>query len=146
MYKFLLVAVLSTTIAAPALAAPGNYIGPGVTFGLGPSGDASFGLESKFDLSSSWSFRPGIAFGNGGTQYGALVSYNLDIFSNPAFTPFVGAGVAHYTNNNNSTTTPLLAVGLDYELSPQWVLLTKVNIPLSNNLSTGINISAGYRF
>jgi hypothetical protein len=145
MYKLLLAVVLSTTIAAPALAFNGNYIGPGVTFGLGPSGDAAIGIESKFDVSPNWSFRPAIAFGNGGTLYGASVTYNLDILSKSStFTPFVGGGVSHYTNT--STTTPVLNLGLDYQLNNDWVFLTKINIPLNNNLSTGFNFSAGYRF
>jgi hypothetical protein len=149
MHKFLLLTttLLATAIAAPAMAFQGNYIGPGLTFGLGRNSDTTFGIESKFDVSDRLSLRPNVFFGNGGTQFGAALTYNLDIFNNSAFTPFLGAGVSFYNNNSgSSTTTPLIAIGMDYEFNPNWVLLTKVNVPLSNNLNSGFNISAGYRF
>jgi hypothetical protein len=145
MYKFLLAGVLSATMTAPALAFNGNYIGPGITFGLGPGSDVSFGLESKFDVAPNWSLRPAIAFGNGGTLYGASVTYNLgSVGKESTFTPFVGGGVSHYSRT--SSTAAVLNLGLDYQLSKEWVFLTKINIPLSNDFSTGFNFSAGYQF
>jgi opacity protein-like surface antigen len=136
----------ATLGATPALAYTGNYLGPALNFGLGRNTDTTFGLESKLAITPDWSLRPSVFFGNGGTQFNGVVTYNLDIFNNSYFTPFVGGGIAHYSNNNSSTTSPLVALGLDYEFNPDWVLLTKVNVPLSNNLNSSLTIGAGYRF
>ncbi len=139
-----------STNVPPPLAKPEvgkNTIGPSISLG----GGAAIGVDSRFGISENLSLRPFIYFGNGGTNFGTALTYDINLRTTNGgnkFTPFVGGAVDIATGNNTSVTTASLVAGTEYELTDSIQLKAAVNVPLtsSQGQSTDITIGAGFRF
>jgi hypothetical protein len=138
------------TSAPPPLAKPEvgkNTIGPSLSLG----GGAAIGVDSRFGLAENLSLRPFIYFGNGGTDFGTALTYDINLRttnSGNKFSPFIGGAVDIATGNNSSLTTASLVAGTEYELTETIQLKASVNVPLtsSQGQSTDVTIGAGFRF
>jgi hypothetical protein len=138
------------TSAPPPLAKPEigkNTIGPSISLG----GGAAIGVDSRFGISENLSLRPFIYFGNGGTNFGTALTYDINLRTangGNKFTPFIGGAVDIATGNNTSVTTASLVVGTEYELTDSIQLKAAINVPLTNSQgqSTDVTIGAGFRF
>jgi hypothetical protein len=134
----------------PPLAKPEvgkNTVGPSISLG----GGAAIGVDSRFGISENLSLRPFIYFGNGGTNFGTALTYDINLRttnSGNKFTPFVGGAVDIATGNNTSVTTASLVAGTEYELTDSIQLKAAINVPLtsSQGQSTDVTIGAGFRF
>jgi hypothetical protein len=134
----------------PPLAKPEmgrNTIGPSVSLG----GGAAIGIDSRFGISENLSLRPFIYFGNGGTDFGTALTYDINLrttTSTSKITPFIGGAVDIDTGNGTSVTTASLVAGAEYELTDVVQLKGAVNVPLSNSQGQAANITlgAGFRF
>jgi hypothetical protein len=134
----------------PPLAKPEigkNTIGPSISLGTG----AAIGIDSRFGISENLSLRPFIYFGNGGTDFGTALTYDINLRNTSGsnkFTPFIGGAVDIATGNNNSVTTASLVVGTEYELTDSIQLKAAINVPLtsSQGQSTDVTLGAGFRF
>jgi hypothetical protein len=153
---------LCASIGTLAISKPANAqfvqssIGPSVAFG---SGQTSIGIDSKFGVSNNISVRPFIYFPNGGTDFGAALTYDFNFTSNgdyysdglrqrSLFTPFVGASIDVNTSDRNSTTTVGLVGGADFALTDSLQLKGAIIIPLTNDRgqNTTFTVGAGFRF
>ncbi len=124
-----------------------NTIGPSISLG----GGAAIGVDSRFGISENLSLRPFIYFGNGGTDFGTALTYDINLRtanSSNKFTPFIGGAVDIATGNSTSVTTASLVAGTEYELTDTIQLKASVNVPLtsSQGQSTDVTIGAGFRF
>ncbi len=124
-----------------------NTIGPSISLG----GGATIGIDSRFGISENISLRPFIYFGNGGTDFGTALTYDInlrDANSSNKFSPFIGGAVDIATGNSNSVTTASLVAGTEYELTDSIQLKAAINVPLtsSQGQSTDVTIGAGFRF
>jgi hypothetical protein len=139
-----------TPAAPPPLAKPEvgkNTIGPSISLG----GGATIGVDSRFGISENLSLRPFIYFGNGGTDFGTALTYDINLRtanSSNKFSPFIGGAVDIATGSNTSVTTASLVAGTEYELTETIQLKAAVNVPLtsSQGQSTDVTIGAGFRF
>ena len=139
-----------TPAVPPPLAKPEigkNTIGPSISLG----GGAAIGVDSRFGISENLSLRPFIYFGNGGTDFGTALTYDINLRTtnnSNKFTPFIGGAVDIATGNNTSVTTASLVAGTEYELTETILLKAAVNVPLtsSQGQSTDVTIGAGFRF
>jgi hypothetical protein len=138
------------TTAPPPLAKPEigkNTIGPSISLG----GSAAIGIDSRFGISENLSLRPFIYFGNGGTDFGTALTYDINLRNTNGsnkFAPFIGGAVDIATGNSTSVTTASLVVGTEYELTDSIQLKAAINVPLtsSQGQSTDVTIGAGFRF
>lgn len=138
------------TTVPPPLAKPEvgkNTIGPSISLG----GGAAIGIDSKFGISENLSLRPFIYFGNGGTDFGTALTYEINLRNangSNKFSPFIGGAVDIATGNSNSVTTASLVAGTEYELTDSIQLKAAINVPLtsSQGQSTDVTIGAGFRF
>jgi hypothetical protein len=124
-----------------------NTIGPSISLG----GGAAIGVDSRFGISENLSLRPFIYFGNGGTDFGTALTYDINLRtanSSNKFTPFIGGAVDIATGNSTSVTTASLVAGTEYDLTDTIQLKASVNVPLtsSQGQSTDVTIGAGFRF
>ena len=134
----------------PPLAKPEvgkNTIGPSISLGRG----ATIGIDSKFGISENLSLRPFIYFGNGGTDFGTALTYDINLRttnSSNKITPFIGGAVDIATGNNTSVTTASLVAGAEYDLTETIQLKGAINLPLSSGQgqSANVTIGAGFRF
>lgn len=134
----------------PPLAKPEvgkNTIGPSISIG----GGAAIGVDSRFGISENLSLRPFIYFGNGGTNFGTALTYDINLRNangSNKFAPFIGGAVDIATGNNTSVTTASLVAGTEYELTDSIQLKAAINVPLtsSQGQSTDVTIGAGFRF
>ncbi len=138
------------TNVPPPLAKPEvgkNTIGPSISLGRG----AAIGVDSRFGISENLSLRPFIYFGNGGTDFGTALTYDINLRttnSSNKITPFIGGAVDIATGNNTSVTTASLVAGAEYELTETIQLKGAINVPLSSGQgqSANVTIGAGFRF
>ncbi len=141
------VAVISTSTSAQAQLGK-NTIGPSVLFG---SGNSAVGIDSKFGIADNISIRPSVYFPNGGTIFGAGLTYDFDLKGGNAnkITPFAG-GLLFISSANNggaSRTDVGITGGADFDVSESIQLKGAITVPISsNNSSTLFGISAGFRF
>lgn len=124
-----------------------NTIGPSISLGRG----ATIGVDSRFGISENLSLRPFIYFGNGGTDFGTALTYDINLrttSSSNKITPFIGGAVDIATGNNTSVTTASLVAGAEYELTETIQLKGAINVPLSSGQgqSANVTIGAGFRF
>jgi hypothetical protein len=124
-----------------------NTIGPSISLGRG----SAIGIDSRFGISENISLRPFIYFGNGGTDFGTALTYDINLRttnSSNKITPFIGGAVDIATGNNTSVTTASLVAGAEYELTETIQLKAAVNVPLSSGQgqSTNVTVGAGFRF
>jgi hypothetical protein len=134
----------------PPLAKPEvgkNTIGPSISLGRG----AAIGIDSRFGISENISLRPFIYFGNGGTDFGTALTYDINLRttnSSNKITPFIGGAVDIATGNSTSVTTASLVAGAEYELTETIQLKGAINVPLSSGQgqSANVTIGAGFRF
>jgi hypothetical protein len=138
------------TSVPPPLAKPEigkNTIGPSISLG----GGAAIGVDSRFGISENLSLRPFIYFGNGGTDFGTALTYDINLRtanSSNKFSPFIGGAVDIATGSNTSVTTASLVAGTEYELTDTIQLKAAINVPLtsSQGQSADVTIGAGFRF
>jgi hypothetical protein len=120
-------------IAAPeALAKPAdNYMGIGVRGGL--NDNTAVVINTKFKITDlggvSLSGRPAIFFGKY-TELRLALTGEGEIV--PGWTPFFGVGVANNTDRNGQT-NPMLAGGLDFQISERFVLQVGGNLIFQSN-------------
>jgi hypothetical protein len=124
-----------------------NTIGPSISLG----GGAAIGVDSRFGISENLSLRPFIYFGNGGTDFGTALTYDINLRtanSSNKFSPFIGGAVDIATGSNTSVTTASLVAGTEYELTDTIQLKAAINVPLtsSQGQSADVTIGAGFRF
>lgn len=120
-------------IAVPeALAKPAdNYLGIGVRGGL--NDDTDVVINAKFKITDlggvSLSGRPAILFGNY-TELRLALTGEGEIA--PGWTPFFGVGVANNTDRSGRT-NPMLAGGMDFQISERFVLQVGGNLIFQSN-------------
>jgi hypothetical protein len=124
-----------------------NTVGPSVSFGSG----VAIGIDSKFGIAENLSLRPFIYFGNGGTDFGTALTYDINLKTSNntnKITPFVGGAVDIKTGSSTGLTTASLVAGAEYELTDTVQLKAAVNVPLNSaqGQNTNVTVGAGFRF
>ena len=141
--------VATLAMSAPARAGMGSSsIGPSL---LITNGTTSIGIDSKFGISDNISIRPAAYFPNGGTAFGASLTYDFDVSrsSKLQITPYLGGGLLFLSANNGggSTTQTFFTGGADFGVSDSVDLKAALLVPLSsNNSTTGVTLGAGFKF
>jgi hypothetical protein len=142
--------VVALGMSAPARAEMGkSVVGPSLLFGNNGGGTA-FGIDSKFGISENLSVRPAIYFPNGGTIFGAGLTYDFDLGRNSKtpITPFLGGNLAFISGNNGGSATVVsFTGGADFSVSDTIDLKAAINVPISgNNFGTYFSIGGGFKF
>ncbi|MCY7367006.1 MAG: hypothetical protein LH474_02515 [Chamaesiphon sp.] len=141
--------VATLAMSAPARAGMGtNTVGPSLLIN---NGTTAIGVDSKFGISDNISIRPVVYFPNGGTLFGAFLTYDFDVSrsSKLQITPYLGGGVLFASSNNGGSTNTqtYLTGGADFGISDSVDLKAALNVPLSsNNSSTAVSLGAGFKF
>jgi hypothetical protein len=141
--------VATLAMSAPARAGMGSSsIGPSL---LITNGTTSIGIDSKFGISDNISIRPAAYFPNGGTAFGASLTYDFDVSrsSKLQITPYLGGGLLFTSANNGggSRTDTFFTGGADFGVSDSVDLKAALLVPLSsNNSTTAISLGAGFKF
>jgi hypothetical protein len=143
-------AILCSTVAVAGIstsaqAGPSKgVVGPSVLIG---SGNTFIGVDSKFGVADNVSVRPAVYFGNGATLFGAAVTYDFDLPGNSSkFTPFVGGNLLIATGGGASATAVGLVGGADFDVTDTIQLKAAINVPLTSNLGTAVQLGAGFKF
>ncbi|MDB9311978.1 hypothetical protein PN462_02610 [Spirulina sp. CS-785/01] len=139
---------------------PWSYIGGGVNLGFSDNGsdlaDTAFMVNSKIGLSSTFSLRPAILFGDSATIL-VPVTYDFaikgpDPFEAATLYPFIGGGVIFTTEDDEEEIAtnnigPMLSGGVDYRLTDKIVLNSSVNLGfLNDEAELGWLLGIGYQF
>jgi hypothetical protein len=124
-----------------------NTIGPSISIGNG----VTVGIDSKFGIAENVSLRPFIYFGNGGTDFGTALTYDINLKNTGntnKITPFIGGSVDIRSGSGVGVTTASLVAGAEYELTESIQLKAAINVPLnsSQGQSTNLTAGAGFRF
>jgi hypothetical protein len=139
---FATVGTIDLTLPQPVKAEPsGDYIGPSVTFG---DGRAAIGVSARTNiLGKNISLRPYWISGGG---YGGSLTYDLQS-GKPGFgiVPFVGFGWG-VNNSKSPNSSGFVHVGLDANLSDNFVLFSSVNFPTNQNFNRSLVVGASLKF
>ena len=140
--------VATLAMSAPARAGMGSSsVGPSLSI---QNGTTSIGVDSKFGISDNISIRPSVYFPNGGTIFGASLTYDFDVSrsSKLQITPYLGGGLKIISaNGGGSETQTFFTGGADFGISDSVDLKAALDVPLSsNNSTTGVRIGAGFKF
>lgn len=148
-FKVMVITLCSLTfgIGVPeVLAKPtDSYIGVGARVPL--RDDAAVIINAKFKITDvgevSFAARPAILLGEY-TELRFALTGEKEIA--PGWTPFLGFGVATNTDGNGET-NPMLAGGLDFQISEKVVLQVGGNwIFQSNDTDREVNVTVNYLF
>ena len=147
--------MICSSVATLAMSAPARAGGMGNS-SVGPSlaignGTTSIGIDSKFGISDNISIRPAVYFPQGGTAFGASLTYDFDVSrsSKLQITPYLGGGVLVTSANGGgaSRTDTFFTGGADFGVSDAIDLKAALLVPLSsNNSTTNVTIGAGFKF
>jgi hypothetical protein len=128
-----------------AQAAQSSAFAPTVTF---ENGNTLWSIENRSILSESISLRSSASFANSagsGNKYGTSLNYNLNLEDEAkTFSPFVGAGVAYYSNGNNQV-TGFAQAGIDMYFE-NLTLTGSVALPFSGDRGMSSSVGLGFRF
>ena len=140
--------VATLAMSAPARAGMGSSsVGPSL---LIQNGTTAIGVDSKFGISDNISIRPAVYFPNGGTLFGASLTYDFDVSrsSKLQIIPYLGGGFSIISaNGGGSRTDTFFTGGADFGISDSVDLKAALDVPLSsNNSTTSVRIGAGFKF
>ena len=141
--------IATLAMSAPARAGMGSSsVGPSL---LITNGTTSIGVDGKFGISDNISIRPAVYFPNGGTVFGAALTYDFDVSrsSKLQITPYLGGGLSIISANGGggSLTQTFFTGGADFGISDSVDLKAALLVPLSsNNSTTGVTLGAGFKF
>lgn len=129
-----------------------SYLGVAGNIGFGGEtalGEGNFAIISKIGLTNAFSVRPAAIIGDD-TTFLIPVTYDFNFQTADPFTPvpiapYVGAGVAISTNDNN-TVNFLLSGGVDVPLTQRFTATAGANVSFTGDTDIGVLIGVGYKF